>query len=63
MRKGKGHFADVAIRYAEQVARPRTPEAAIVACEQIRQSCEIFLRDVEGETWVFDAATVERVCL
>lgn len=63
MRKGKGHFADVAIRYAEQVARPRVPEASIPACWQIKASCERFLQDIEGETWVFDAAKVERVCL
>lgn len=63
MRKGKGHFADVAIHYAERVARPRVPEVAIIACEQIRQSCETFLRAVEGDTWVFDASKVERVCL
>lgn len=62
MRKGRGHFADVAIRYAEQVARPRIPEDAIPTCWQITAACERFLTDVEGDEWVLDAAKVQRVC-
>ena len=57
MRKGKGHFADVAVRYAEQVA-----SGEIVACQNIRLSCHGFLADVASEQWTFNAAKVERVC-
>ncbi|MBB5715857.1 terminase large subunit [Sphingomonas aerophila] len=58
MRKGKGHFADVALRYAKQVVA-----GEIAACWQIKASCEQFLEAVEGDRWTFDAAKVERVCL
>lgn len=57
MRQGKGHFADVAIRYAEQVVAGEVP-----ACWQIRASCQRFLDDVRGEEWAFNAAKVERAC-
>lgn len=63
MREGRGHFADVAVRYAEQVARPKVPEQGIPACWQIRASCERFLQDIEGDAWTYHAAKVERVCL
>lgn len=62
MRRGTGHFADIAVRYAEQVARPHIPEVAVPACWQIRASCERFLAEVEGDKWALDAAKVERVC-
>ncbi len=58
MRQGAGHFADVAIRYAEQVR-----DGEIAACKQIRLSCVSFLKDVHGEQWTYSAAKVERVCL
>lgn len=57
MRQGKGHFADVAVRYAEQVVG-----GDIAACWQIKRSCERFLADVQGDDWTFNAAKVERVC-
>lgn len=57
MRQGKGHFADVAIRYAEQVVA-----GEIAACWQIVASCKSFLADVNGDPWTLDAAKVERVC-
>ncbi|MBB5709430.1 terminase TerL endonuclease subunit [Sphingomonas xinjiangensis] len=57
MRQGKGHFADVAIHYAEQIVAGEIP-----ACWQIVASCRAFLADVEGDTWTFNAAKVERVC-
>ena len=57
MRKGKSHFADVAVRYAEQIVASEIP-----ACWQIRTSCQFFLTDVESDTWTLNAAKVERVC-
>ncbi len=57
MRQGKGHNADVAVRYAQQVVAGEIP-----ACWQIRTSCRFFLDDVEGDTWTLNAAKVERVC-
>ena len=57
MRKGKGHYADVAVRYAEQVVAGVQP-----ACWQIQKSCERFLEDVKGDTWTLNALKVERVC-
>lgn len=58
MRQGKGAFADVAIRYAEQVVAGLIP-----ACWQIKKSCERFLDDVESDAWTLNAGKVERVCL
>lgn len=57
MRKGKSHFADVAVRYAEQIVAGEIP-----ACWQIQTSCRFFLDDVAGDTWTLNAAKVERVC-
>ncbi|MET4594560.1 MULTISPECIES: terminase large subunit domain-containing protein [unclassified Sphingomonas] len=57
MRQGKGSFADVAIRYAEQVIA-----GDIVACWQIKSSCQRFLDDIKGDTWTLNAAKVQRVC-
>jgi len=57
VRKGKSHFADVAVRYAEQIVAGEIP-----ACWQIQTSCRFFLTDVESETWTLNAAKVERVC-
>lgn len=57
MQKGKGHFTDVAARYAEQVVA-----GEITVCWQIRKSCERFLADVEGDEWTLNVAKVERVC-
>ncbi len=57
MRQGKGSFADVAIRYAEQVIA-----GDIVACWQIKSSCQRFLDDTKGDTWTLNAAKVQRVC-
>jgi phage terminase large subunit-like protein len=57
VRQGKGHFADVAVRYAEQVVA-----GEIVACQNIKLSCAAFLADVKGDTWTFHAGKVERVC-
>jgi phage terminase large subunit-like protein len=57
VRKGQGHFADVAIRYAEQVVA-----GEILVGQQIRSSCAGFLHDIQGDTWVFSANHVERVC-
>ncbi|KQO49782.1 terminase large subunit [Sphingomonas sp. Leaf257] len=54
---GKGAFADVAIRYAEQIVA-----GDIAACWQITKSCEGFLANVQGNEWTFNAAKVERVC-
>lgn len=62
MRHGKSHFADIAVRYAEQVAEPKVPEAGIPACQQIQQSCARFLADVRGDQWIYDAEKVHRVC-
>ncbi|SEM40860.1 Phage terminase-like protein, large subunit, contains N-terminal HTH domain [Sphingomonas gellani] len=57
MRQGKGHFATVAVHYAQQVVAGLIP-----ACWQIRTSCQRFLDDVNGDTWTLNAAKVERVC-
>ena len=57
MRVGAGHFADVAVRYAEQVCGGEIP-----ACWQIQASCRRFLDDIEGDRWTFNAAKVERAC-
>ncbi len=57
MRQGKGSFADVAIRYAEQVIA-----GDIVSCWQIKSSCQRFLDDTKGDTWTLNAAKVQRVC-
>lgn len=54
---GKGAFADVAIRYAEQIVA-----GDIAACWQIKKSCDRFLTDVRGKEWSFNAAKIERVC-
>lgn len=58
MRAGMGHYADVAVRYAEQVV-----SGDVIACEQIRASCRLFLADIQGKDWTFNAAKVERVCI
>lgn len=57
MRKGKSHYADVAIRYATQVVA-----GEIAACWQILTSCQLFLDYVAGDKWTLDAAKLERVC-
>ncbi|MEV5030999.1 terminase large subunit [Sphingobium sp. LMC3-1-1.1] len=55
--QGEGPFTTIAVDYAEGVVA-----GSIVACEQIRQSCQLFLDDIDGDEWEFKPKAVERVC-
>ena len=55
--EGDGPFTRKAVEYAEQVVA-----GSIVVCLQIRQACQLFLDEIDGEDWEFRPAAVERVC-
>ena len=55
--EGDGPFTRKAVEYAEQVVA-----GSITACLQIRQSCQLFLDDIDGEDWEFSPPAIERVC-
>lgn len=54
--EGDGPFTRKAVEYAEQVVAGQ-----VVACLQIRQACQLFLDDIDGEDWEFKPAAIERV--
>ena len=55
--EGDGPFTRKAIAYAEQVIAGEVP-----ACQQIKQACQRFLDDIDGDRWEFVPAKVERAC-
>jgi len=55
--EGDGHFTRIAISYAEGVTA-----GSILACQQITQSCQLFLNDIDGDEWEFKPKAIERVC-
>ncbi|MCW2412926.1 MULTISPECIES: terminase large subunit [unclassified Sphingobium] len=52
-----GPFTEKAVEYAEQVVA-----GDIFVCLQIRQACQRFLDDIDGDDWEFVPSKVERVC-
>ncbi|MCW2365558.1 phage terminase large subunit-like protein [Sphingobium sp. B7D2B] len=55
--EGEGPFTTVAVTYAEEIVAGSIP-----ACLQIRQACQRFLNDIDGDVWEFVPANIERVC-
>lgn len=54
---GDGPFTRRAVDYAERVIAGDIP-----SCKQIRQACQRFLDDVDGDNWTYSADHVEHVC-
>lgn len=55
--EGDGPFTRRAVDYAERVAAGDEP-----ACKQIKQACQRFLDDIDGDDWTFSPDRIEHVC-
>lgn len=55
--EGDGQFTRKAVDYAEQIVAREIP-----SCRQIRQACQRFLDDIDGDAWEFSPDHIEHVC-